>query len=163
MFLLSENVMRFVLIKVNLLIWRLMLNSLSTRLNIYKRCLVIPYLHFPVCDGKVGLTNHLSFPCMVTSDLRVIVFWWQGIDDQTMFSVDEWLTWFCDLRLRKPSTSFWRAFFYVMWWYVQLCQNKYFLGLQQLKKSQLFDKIISKAYFWCPSRYQGLINWNVWL
>lgn len=47
--------------KVNIFIWRLGSNNLSTRNNLVKRGLDIPLVHCPLCDVDIESVDHLFF------------------------------------------------------------------------------------------------------
>lgn len=52
-----------VLIKINVFSWKLVLDKLPIRLNLYKGGLDVPSLCCLICKNGVKLLNHLFFSC----------------------------------------------------------------------------------------------------
>ncbi|GJZ28755.1 RNA-directed DNA polymerase, eukaryota [Tanacetum coccineum] len=73
-------------IKVNILAWKVRLDSLPTRLNISKR-----------------------------EVFRKILLWWE-INVTMVSSYDEWLEWLLNIRLHSKHKKLFEGVCYVMWW-----------------------------------------------
>lgn len=64
---------RFAHIEVNVLIWRVLLGMIPTRVNLQIRGIDIPFFLFPVCDKEAEDGNHLFLTCEI---VKVKVFKW---------------------------------------------------------------------------------------
>ncbi|GKC20760.1 RNA-directed DNA polymerase, eukaryota [Tanacetum coccineum] len=90
---------KFVPIKVNVLAWKVRLDSLPTRLNISRRGMDIDSITCPICDNGVESTSHLFFTCHIASEIsRKISSWWD-VSYMEISSYEDWLTWIVNLRL----------------------------------------------------------------
>ncbi|GJT47177.1 RNA-directed DNA polymerase, eukaryota, reverse transcriptase zinc-binding domain protein, partial [Tanacetum coccineum] len=86
-------------IKVNVLAWKVRLDSLPTRLNISRRGMDIDSIMFPICDNGVESTSHLFFTCHIASEIsRKISSWWD-VSYMKISSCEDLLTWIVNLRL----------------------------------------------------------------
>ena len=56
--------------KVNIFIWCLKLDILPHRLNPSSRCIKIPDISYPSCNGNVESNQHIFFECDITKNLR---------------------------------------------------------------------------------------------
>ncbi|GKB07211.1 RNA-directed DNA polymerase, eukaryota, reverse transcriptase zinc-binding domain protein [Tanacetum coccineum] len=79
-------------IKVNILAWKIRLDSLPTRLNISKRGMDIDSILCSICD-KVESTSHIIFTCHIAREIcRKISCWWD-VNVLKVSSYEEWLEW----------------------------------------------------------------------
>ncbi|PWA48977.1 hypothetical protein CTI12_AA486280 [Artemisia annua] len=77
-------------IKVNVLAWRLAINKLATKVNLYNRGLDVPSILCGVCDYGIESTDHLFFGCSLAVDLMVEVGRWWSLDIPTIGSFLGW-------------------------------------------------------------------------
>ncbi|GJZ55138.1 RNA-directed DNA polymerase, eukaryota [Tanacetum coccineum] len=65
-------------IKVNIFVWKMLLNKLPTRVNLSKRGLEVESLNCCICDNSPESLFHVMFECMVAKDVwRLIERWWK--------------------------------------------------------------------------------------
>nr|GEU93939.1 RNA-directed DNA polymerase, eukaryota [Tanacetum cinerariifolium] len=95
---------KYVLIKVNILAWRIKLNNLQSRLNLSRRGLDLDTIFCPSCNSAVESSNHIFFGCPMVKDLYKFLARWWDVSMKMFFSYDEWWNWFSNLRSR-PSSS----------------------------------------------------------
>ncbi|GJR98826.1 RNA-directed DNA polymerase, eukaryota, reverse transcriptase zinc-binding domain protein [Tanacetum coccineum] len=60
---------RHIPIKVNIFIWRLMLNKLPSRVNLDRRGIDVNSILCPICQMDIEMINHKFFSCDMTLDL----------------------------------------------------------------------------------------------
>ncbi|GJS00841.1 RNA-directed DNA polymerase, eukaryota, reverse transcriptase zinc-binding domain protein [Tanacetum coccineum] len=87
-------------IKVNVLSWKVRLDSLPTRLNISRRGIDIPSILCPICDREVESMSHLFFKCHVATDIFKKICRWWNVDFVDIKSYDDWFSWLLNLNLR---------------------------------------------------------------
>nr|GEX94429.1 RNA-directed DNA polymerase, eukaryota [Tanacetum cinerariifolium] len=69
---------KYVPIKVNILIWKILNNSLPTQFNISRRGILIDSIICPNCDVEVETVGHLFFSCSMSRDIfNLIACWWK--------------------------------------------------------------------------------------
>ncbi|GKB53232.1 RNA-directed DNA polymerase, eukaryota, partial [Tanacetum coccineum] len=59
--------------KVNIFIWRLILDRLPHNLNLSSRGIDIQAISYPSCNGSVESSNHIFFECNIAKDIWMIV------------------------------------------------------------------------------------------
>ncbi|GKD67739.1 RNA-directed DNA polymerase, eukaryota, partial [Tanacetum coccineum] len=65
--------------KVNIFMWRFMLDRLPHRLNLSSREIDIPTIVCPSCNGNVESSNHIFFGCSNAKDIWNIIRNWCDI------------------------------------------------------------------------------------
>ncbi|GJX28964.1 RNA-directed DNA polymerase, eukaryota, reverse transcriptase zinc-binding domain protein [Tanacetum coccineum] len=96
---------RYVPIKVNILAWKVMTNSLPTRFNISRRGIDIDSIFCVNCDMGVETTNHLFFSCdMAKQSTRLISRWWD-VPDLDITSYGNWKTWMDNIRMPAKNKN----------------------------------------------------------
>ncbi|GJZ65651.1 RNA-directed DNA polymerase, eukaryota, reverse transcriptase zinc-binding domain protein [Tanacetum coccineum] len=63
-------------IKVNIFLWKLLLNKLPSRVNLDRRGIDIPSILCPICQEDVETANHLFFTCEMASSLWSMLANW---------------------------------------------------------------------------------------
>ncbi|GJW68358.1 RNA-directed DNA polymerase, eukaryota, reverse transcriptase zinc-binding domain protein [Tanacetum coccineum] len=76
--------------KVNVFMWRLMLDRLPHRLNLSSCGIDIPSISCPSCNGNVESSNHIFFDCVNAKDIWNLVRNWCGILFPTFTSFEHW-------------------------------------------------------------------------
>ncbi|GJY98267.1 RNA-directed DNA polymerase, eukaryota, reverse transcriptase zinc-binding domain protein [Tanacetum coccineum] len=65
-------------IKVNIFLWRLLLNKLPSRVNLDRRGIDVPSILCPIFHEDVETVNHTFFTCKVASNLwSLLAKWWE--------------------------------------------------------------------------------------
>ncbi|GKB05965.1 RNA-directed DNA polymerase, eukaryota [Tanacetum coccineum] len=155
---------RYVPIKVNILAWKVMTNSLPTRFNISRCGIDIDSIFCVNCDMGVETTNHLFFFCnMAKQSTRLISRWWDVLDlDITSYGkLESWdgLT-FC---MPAKNKNMLEGMFYVMWLLLWTFRNKKIFEVKAPSKAMFFDDVICKSFHWCRFRSKVPFSWNDWL
>ncbi|GKC75242.1 RNA-directed DNA polymerase, eukaryota, reverse transcriptase zinc-binding domain protein, partial [Tanacetum coccineum] len=69
---------RSIPIKVNVFIWRLLLNKLATRVNLDRKGIDVCLILCPLCMDDVETVNHIFFSCNMAKDLwGLFASWWE--------------------------------------------------------------------------------------
>ncbi|GKE13178.1 RNA-directed DNA polymerase, eukaryota, reverse transcriptase zinc-binding domain protein, partial [Tanacetum coccineum] len=63
-------------IKVNVFLWRLMLNKLPTRVNLDRKGVDVSSILCPICSEDVEYANHIYFSCEMAKDLWALFAKW---------------------------------------------------------------------------------------
>ncbi|GKD20495.1 RNA-directed DNA polymerase, eukaryota, reverse transcriptase zinc-binding domain protein, partial [Tanacetum coccineum] len=89
--------------KVNVFIWRFILDRLPTRLNLSLRGIEIPSIECPICNSGMESIDHIFFDCEVASNIWCMVRVWTDIDMPSFSSWFDWSHWFEDWRASKSD------------------------------------------------------------
>ncbi|GJV74022.1 RNA-directed DNA polymerase, eukaryota, reverse transcriptase zinc-binding domain protein [Tanacetum coccineum] len=80
-------------IKVNVHAWKVRLDCLPTRLDIFRRCMNIDSILCPICDEVVEYASHIFFACHIAREVfHKITSWWD-VNFMEVSSYEEWLEW----------------------------------------------------------------------
>nr|GEW84404.1 RNA-directed DNA polymerase, eukaryota, reverse transcriptase zinc-binding domain protein [Tanacetum cinerariifolium] len=80
-------------IKVNVFMWRAMLNKLPTRVNLDRKGIEIDSLLCPICHEDVETVNHIFFTCDLAKVLWALLAKWWELDVPFCASILDWLSW----------------------------------------------------------------------
>ncbi|GJZ73395.1 RNA-directed DNA polymerase, eukaryota, partial [Tanacetum coccineum] len=153
---------KYVPIKVNVFRWKLHLDRLPTRANLGRRGVQIDSLCCPVCTTEVEDVSHLFFQCTMARDIYGLVCRWWDIPCFSGCSYEEWISWFCGLRLGSRLKGLLEGVFSVMWWSIWSFRNQLLFSSQYPRKHILFDDIvICSTYNGVPEKgtNYGFIEW----
>nr|GEU98378.1 RNA-directed DNA polymerase, eukaryota, reverse transcriptase zinc-binding domain protein [Tanacetum cinerariifolium] len=89
--------------KVNIFIWRLVLDRLPDRLNLSIRGLEIPSITFPSCIARVESNDHIFFGCDTAIGIWRLIRVWIDVSMPLFSSCSEWFRWIEDWRAAKDS------------------------------------------------------------
>nr|GEZ09505.1 RNA-directed DNA polymerase, eukaryota, reverse transcriptase zinc-binding domain protein [Tanacetum cinerariifolium] len=105
-------------IKLNIFWWRMLLDRLPTRSNLYNRGIDIPCVMCPNCKPGIKSRNHLFFSCSMSLDLvRLFGRWW-NIHVPSFGDPSSWDSWFKGLTLTSFQKRIIEASFVSMWWHI---------------------------------------------
>nr|GEW75204.1 RNA-directed DNA polymerase, eukaryota [Tanacetum cinerariifolium] len=138
---------KYILIKVNIFVWKLFLDRLPTRDNLLHRGVLVPNALCSICSSAQEDSSHLFFSCcMVTKVVRLIRRWW-NIDWSPLGSYVDWLSWFNSIRFNSFLKALLEGFFYTAWWSVWIFRNQLLFSSQAHRKDVLFDDIMSRTFY----------------
>ncbi|GJZ83238.1 RNA-directed DNA polymerase, eukaryota, reverse transcriptase zinc-binding domain protein [Tanacetum coccineum] len=113
-------------IKLNIFWWRMLLDRLPTRSNLYNRGIDIPCVLCPNCEAGIESRNHLFFSCSMSLDLvRLFGRWW-NIHVPSFGDPSSWDSWFKGLTLTSFQKRIIEASFVSMWWHIWKFRNASF-------------------------------------
>ncbi|GKE18076.1 RNA-directed DNA polymerase, eukaryota [Tanacetum coccineum] len=87
--------------KVNIFMWRLLLDRLPYRLNLSSHGLDIDSILCPVCFEHVESNSHAFFSCSAASNIWRLVRGWCELKIPTLYSCDEWDIWYTSWNASK--------------------------------------------------------------
>ncbi|GKC82626.1 RNA-directed DNA polymerase, eukaryota, partial [Tanacetum coccineum] len=87
--------------KVNIFMWRLLLDRLPHRLNLSSRGLDIDSILCPVCSKHVESNSHAFFSCSTASNIWRLVRGWCDLKIPMLSSYDEWDIWYTSWKASK--------------------------------------------------------------
>ncbi|GKB90015.1 RNA-directed DNA polymerase, eukaryota, reverse transcriptase zinc-binding domain protein, partial [Tanacetum coccineum] len=127
-------------IKVNIHSWKVKLDILPTRLNIFKRGMDIESILYPLCEKNVESCSHIFFTCPIFREIfRKVLLWWE-IDVVMVSSYDELLEWLLSIRLHSKHKELFEGVCYVLWWYIWNFRNKSIFGSACPSKALIFEE-----------------------
>nr|GEW47461.1 putative ribonuclease H-like domain-containing protein [Tanacetum cinerariifolium] len=85
--------------KVNIFIWRMLLNKLPTRMNLMTRGITVQSNQCGICDTGVEMVNHLMLHCDLARDVWALVGRWWTLDFPSVLTIRELMSWVDDTRL----------------------------------------------------------------
>ncbi|GKA42376.1 RNA-directed DNA polymerase, eukaryota, reverse transcriptase zinc-binding domain protein [Tanacetum coccineum] len=89
--------------KVNIFIWRLILDRLPTRLNLSLKGLEITSIECPICNIGMESVDHVFLGCELALNIWRLVRVWTDIDMPSFSSWFDWSHWFEDWRVSKSE------------------------------------------------------------
>ncbi|GJY60989.1 kinase-like domain, phloem protein 2-like protein, partial [Tanacetum coccineum] len=131
---------RYVPIKVNILAWKVMTNSLPTRFNISRRGIDIESLSCVNCDTGVETLNHLFFSCDMAKRVSQLIARWWDVPHIDIDSYGNWRSWIDNIKMPKSNKSMLEGVFYVTWWLLWNFRNKKIFEGHNNKKATFFDE-----------------------
>ncbi|GJV16859.1 RNA-directed DNA polymerase, eukaryota [Tanacetum coccineum] len=95
---------RFIPIKVNVLLWRLKLNRLPSRVNLDRKDIDIDSILCPICHEDIETVNHIFFNCGMAQGLWALLAKWWELNIPLCANISEWYDWLDDSPI--PSKAF---------------------------------------------------------
>ncbi|GJU05178.1 RNA-directed DNA polymerase, eukaryota, partial [Tanacetum coccineum] len=78
-------------IKINMFAWRVRLDKLPTRLNLFLKGIEISIIVCPICHASVESGSHIFLSCPMARHLwRKLMHWWE-LEDIDLAFYDYWL------------------------------------------------------------------------
>nr|GEX48624.1 RNA-directed DNA polymerase, eukaryota, reverse transcriptase zinc-binding domain protein [Tanacetum cinerariifolium] len=151
-------------IKVNILAWRLAINKLATRVNLYNRWIKVNSMLCEVCDTGIESTYHLFFGYELAKELMVEVGNWWSLDIPSIDSFLNLQVWFQSLNMSKVKRDRLEVVFLTLWWHVWNFRNASLFAKKKPKRSLRMDNIVDYALLWINGRCKKMnLNWISWL
>ncbi|GKB48218.1 RNA-directed DNA polymerase, eukaryota, reverse transcriptase zinc-binding domain protein [Tanacetum coccineum] len=135
-------------IKLNVFSWRMMLDRLPTRSNLYNRGINITCILCPNCGAAIENRNHLFFGCSMSVDLARLIGRWWNIHIPIFDDPSSWDSWFNGMNLSSMQRRILEATFVSMWWHIWKFRNLSIFSSKKPRKERIFDDIVSHTYFW---------------
>nr|GEZ89587.1 RNA-directed DNA polymerase, eukaryota [Tanacetum cinerariifolium] len=84
---------RCIPIKVNVFLWRLVLNKLPTRVNLDTKGIDVDSVLCLICCVNVETVNHVFFSCEMAKDFWALMAIWWELDIPICSNFMEWCSW----------------------------------------------------------------------
>ena len=149
--------------KVNVFIWRLILDRLPHRLNLSLRGMEIQDIACPICACNVESNDHIFFSCdMAVQVWHRVRVWCDGVVPQlvSLSHLSEWLiNWSVSNDKRDRMYVISATLLWTIWRY----RNNIVFNSQSMRKSDIFDCIRLFSFSWIKYRGAKIHNWDDWL
>ncbi|XP_071740195.1 uncharacterized protein [Rutidosis leptorrhynchoides] len=127
--------------KVNIFLWRVAWNRLSTRRNLSAKGLEISDIGCVICDCHVESLDHILFGCALAMDHCRRTRIWLDINMPSYNSWQEWLSWVDSSSLTSITKIRISVIIASLVWHIwRFCNNSLF-GLRSMKKETPFYSI----------------------
>ncbi|GKB51195.1 RNA-directed DNA polymerase, eukaryota, reverse transcriptase zinc-binding domain protein, partial [Tanacetum coccineum] len=151
-------------IKVNVFVWRLMLNRLPSRVNLDRRNIEVDSLLCPSCLEDVETINHTFFNCDLTKDLWALLAKWWELDVPVCGNFSDWKNWLDSVGISSKARIYLDGVGGTLLWSIWNFRNCLVFSSSPPKKSLLWDNIVYQAFLWISSRNPKCnLSWIGWL
>lgn len=151
-------------IKLNVFLWRMLLDRLPTRTNLYNRGIDIACVLCPNCGAAIENRNHLFFGCSMSVDLARLIGHWWNIYIPNFGDPSLWEMWFDCLNISSLRKRILEATFISMWWHIWKFRNSSLFSSKKPRKEMIFDDVVSHTFFWVSNRCRKFnVNRVAWL
>ncbi|GKB71672.1 putative RNA-directed DNA polymerase, eukaryota, reverse transcriptase zinc-binding domain protein [Tanacetum coccineum] len=155
---------RCVPIKINVFMWRLLLNKLPSRVNLDRRGIDVGSILCPICQDDVESVYHLFFSCEMAKDLWDLLAKWWELDIPVCANISEWYSWLDSLHASSKVRLFLEGVGGTLLWSIWSFRNRLVFSSSPPKKALLWDSIVSHSFLWISSRNPKLnFSWLDWL
>ncbi|GKC73337.1 putative RNA-directed DNA polymerase, eukaryota, reverse transcriptase zinc-binding domain protein [Tanacetum coccineum] len=123
--------------KVNIFMWRFMLDRLPHRLNLSSCGIDIPSIGCPLCNANVESSNHVFFDCDNAKAVWSSVRNWCDLSFPACASFDQWKLWFDSWQVSKEKKR--RLFVIIvatLWWLWRF--RNIIFGHHSIKRSDIY-------------------------
>ncbi|GJS95132.1 putative RNA-directed DNA polymerase, eukaryota, reverse transcriptase zinc-binding domain protein [Tanacetum coccineum] len=154
----------FVPRKVNIFVWRVMLDRLPTRYNLSRRGLEIEAIFCPCCGSGMETISHVLFTCYLAKEVWSKIVQWCQVHMPEVRSFTDWASW-CN---QAPNVNNSRARLEVIGlttcWMLWRYRNSVTFDSGRIFKRDLVDNVIMYSFFWLKHRNsKSKISWVDWL
>ncbi|GJS65283.1 putative RNA-directed DNA polymerase, eukaryota, reverse transcriptase zinc-binding domain protein [Tanacetum coccineum] len=155
---------RCVPIKVNIFLWRLVVNKLPTRVNLERKGIDVDSTLCPICGEDVETVNHIFFSCEMAKDLWALLARWWSLDIPICSNFLDWSSWLDSLHLSSKVKLFLKGVGGTLLWAIWNFRNRLVFSVPPPKKAVLWDYIVSQFFLWISSRNHRIkfswVNWS---
>ncbi|GJT58097.1 RNA-directed DNA polymerase, eukaryota, partial [Tanacetum coccineum] len=160
----STRWLRCIPIKVNVFIWRLRLDKLSTLVNMDRKGIDVDSLLCPICKAHVENVDHLFFSCEMAHDLWGLLARWCNLDIPEVSNITEWFSWLDDAHVSKSARVILEGIASTMLWFIWNFRNACIFSSSKPKKANVWDSIVHYSFLWISSRNpKSRFRWIDWL
>ncbi|GJX53578.1 RNA-directed DNA polymerase, eukaryota, reverse transcriptase zinc-binding domain protein [Tanacetum coccineum] len=148
--------------KVNIFIWRVILDRLSHKLSHSSRGINIHAIYCPSCNGNMESSNHIFFECNIAKDIWILVRKWCDSSFSLFTLYEDWKGLFSSWQMVKEKSRRLSVIFSSLWWLWRY-RNSVTFRSNSMRKSDIFDNIRLSSYSWLHHRGHMICNWIDWL
>ncbi|GJT62657.1 RNA-directed DNA polymerase, eukaryota, reverse transcriptase zinc-binding domain protein [Tanacetum coccineum] len=146
--------------KVNIFLWRMLLNKLPTRMNLMNRGITMQSNQCGICDTWDETVNHLMLHCDLDRDVWALIGRWWTLDFLSVLSIRDLMSWVDDTRPHILAKKVLHVVVGTTTWSIWNFRNQNVFQEEKPKKALLFDSIVSTSFFWLSNRNNNFrINW----
>ena len=148
---------RSIPIKVNIFIWRLMLNKIPSRVNLDRKGIDVGSTLCPICQADVETVNHVFFSCDMALDLWAMLAWWWELDIPVCANIMEWFEWLGSLQVSNKVKSIIEGVGRTLMWSIWSFRNRLIFSNTPPKKVVFWESIVSQSYLWISYRNPKIV------
>nr|GEX90708.1 RNA-directed DNA polymerase, eukaryota, reverse transcriptase zinc-binding domain protein [Tanacetum cinerariifolium] len=142
---------RSIHVKVNLFMWRAMLNKLPTIVNLDRKGIEVDSLLCPICHEDVETVNCIFFMCDLSKVLWALLAKWWELDVLFCASISDWLSWLDSSSISSKARVFLDGVGAALMWSLWSFRNRLLFSTPPPKKSLIWDSIVSYSFLWISS------------
>ncbi|KAL4568398.1 hypothetical protein LXL04_024009 [Taraxacum kok-saghyz] len=156
--------LKFLPRKVNVFLWRLLLNRLPTRWNLNARGVPLDNIMCAVCAAVPDQVSHLFFGCSIAMDLWEKVRRWCQIHIPIFSTLEEVWDWIDVHQGFSNHKVVLEVLIGSLLWIIWTYRNATIFGDGSYRRDMLFDNLTKFSFNWYTSRNRKANrNWNQWL
>ncbi|GKB45218.1 RNA-directed DNA polymerase, eukaryota, reverse transcriptase zinc-binding domain protein [Tanacetum coccineum] len=146
--------------KVNVFMWRLILDRLPHRLNLSLHGMEIQDITCPICVGNVESNDHIFFSCDTAVQVWYRVrIWCDGVVPQ-LGSFSDWFEWLNNWPVLNGKRDRMYIICATMLWTLWRYRNNVVFNSQFMRRSDIFDCICLYSFSWIKYRGAKIHSWN---
>ncbi|GKA19294.1 RNA-directed DNA polymerase, eukaryota, reverse transcriptase zinc-binding domain protein [Tanacetum coccineum] len=130
----STRWVRCIPIKVNIFIWKLLLDKLPTLVNMDKKGIHVASLLCRVCNEHVENIDHLFFSYGMAKDLWDLLARWCALDLPEASTIEDWFTWLDAAQMSKRAKTIIEGVASTMMWSIWNFRNAWIFSMSKPKK-----------------------------
>ncbi|KAL7618666.1 uncharacterized protein LOC111916698 [Lactuca sativa] len=118
----------------------------------------------PLCSVAVETIDHLFVGCRELLEIwsRIPIWWDVRLPDR--FAIDDIMRWVDSTSLKIGQRKAFDAVIISAFWCLWNFRNNFVFGPTIPRKSDLFDAIVERTFFWISNRSsKSRIGWTSWL
>ena len=155
---------RAVPIKINVFLWRVMLNRLSCRSQLVLRGIDVESVLCPCCQEEEETVSHLFFGCIIARQVWSRMESWIQMDIPQFHSPIELVNWVDSHPVGRLVRSKVESICMVVIWVLWTYRNALVFNPEKAKKQFIFDSIRDLSFNWFVSRnHKVKMFWVDWL
>ncbi|GJX22737.1 RNA-directed DNA polymerase, eukaryota, reverse transcriptase zinc-binding domain protein [Tanacetum coccineum] len=149
--------------RLHIFMWRLKIDKLPHRLNLFRRGIEILVISCPSCNSMVESNQHVFFNCDITKDIWRIVHRWCEDSFPIFDSIDHCLDWWNSWLVSSDKKHHLYVIIVTTLWFTWRYRNNVTFNSQSLRKSDIFDNIRLFSFSWLKYRGRMYCSWSNWL
>nr|GEV58519.1 RNA-directed DNA polymerase, eukaryota, reverse transcriptase zinc-binding domain protein [Tanacetum cinerariifolium] len=134
---------RHIPIKVNIFVWRLMLNTLPVRVNLDRRGIDVDSVLCPKCQADVETINYIFFSYYMALELWAKLARWWDLYIPICANYFEWIKWLDSLQLLNKVKAVLEGVGGTLMWSIWSFRNCLHFFNSPPRKAVLWDSIVS--------------------
>ncbi|PWA92790.1 glycosyltransferase family 92 [Artemisia annua] len=142
----------FVPIKLNILLWRIALARIPSRDNLVSRGIVLESTLCPVCSTSLETVEHVFADCVELRGIWSNISRWWNVPTPSHVSVDSLINWADHSKLSVLQRKCFDAVICTAFWVLWKFRNSFIFDSVKPRKSNIFDDIVSRSFFWLCNR-----------
>ncbi|CAI9274000.1 unnamed protein product [Lactuca saligna] len=111
---------KYILIKINVFMWRVLLNCIPTRINLSNHGIDIPCLFCPLCDNAMEDSNHVYLLCDIAVQVWNAIARWVDLTFRHLINIVELMSWVDTVPLSSKKRNVLEVIIlstiWILWW-----------------------------------------------